>query len=143
MSAYSWDFLISVAVLLAFIIEPSSPLNLLPQSTTRRRFLSKPTLIALPFIHGSGVLADTTPSSLYKAWSAGDGFLDESFISFSLDSYKSMIEDKSRTPAFKQAITEVSWGWEWEDQSRSHDIQGKAANTTGPMTRFAHRFASA
>ena len=138
MSAYSWDFLISVAVLLAFIIEPSSPLNLLPQSTTRRRFLSKPTLIiALPFIHGSGVLADTTPSSLYKAWSAGDGFLDESFISFSLESYKSMIEDKSRTPAFKQAITEVSWGWEWGDgsasearedwtepKSRSHDITG-------------------
>jgi hypothetical protein len=104
---------ILLAVFLSLII-PTSPLNLnlQPQSaSTRRRFLSNSIItpvIAAPFVAGSGVLADadtSPPPPLYKAWSAGDGFQDNTFISFSLDSYKSMVDDKSRTPAFKLAIS--------------------------------------
>ena len=59
-----------------------SPYSLQPQSASRRSFLSNSFIVPAVGVLGSGVLlpprciADGQSARLYKAWSAGDGFLD-------------------------------------------------------------------
>ena len=114
-SLLALKIVVAVVMLVSCVIPSATPLALQPRSTSRRFFLLT-SFVKAPIVGilGSGVLAPlpslaeatTSSTPIYKAWSAGDGFLDSSFISFSLESYKSMVDDKARTPAFKKAIIE-------------------------------------
>ncbi len=108
------DFLSVFFVMLACIALPSATLDLQFAASCRRSFLSRSVISAGAIGSTTALFPPTSfadvnqvnPLSLNKVWSATDGFLDPTFISFSLESYKSMIDDKARTPAFKKAITE-------------------------------------
>ena len=100
----SW--FIAIAILSSFtVVCGFSPTSTRRDVIEQIQKLSITPFVATTLLPNNAVATDSsTPIS--ASWNAVDGLnsLDSKFVSFNKSAYKAMMDDKSRTPLFEQAI---------------------------------------
>ena len=100
----SW--FIAIAILSSFtVVRGFSPTSTRRDVIEQIQKLSITPFVATTLLPYNAVGTDSS-ISISASWNAVDGLnsLDSKFVSFNKSAYKAMMDDKSRTPLFEQAI---------------------------------------